>query len=140
MEGRRVRIFAAFAIVIGAISWVVASGFKDTMVYYKTVPELKAIGVDAEGRGFRVSGHVVPGSVIKSDDGLSIRFTIEEQGQQMPVSYHGIVPDTFKEDIDVLLEGKYVNGQFAANQIFTKCASKYEGQEGGEYAAPQSST
>ncbi|KAA0222059.1 cytochrome c maturation protein CcmE [candidate division KSB1 bacterium] len=97
MEGRRVRIFAAFAIVIGAISWVVASGFKDTMVYYKTVPELKAIGVEAEGRGFRVSGHVVPGTVVKSDDGLSIRFTIEEQGQQMPVSYHGIVPDTFKE-------------------------------------------
>ncbi|MCE7945733.1 MAG: cytochrome c maturation protein CcmE [Chlorobi bacterium CHB1] len=80
MEGRRVRIFAAFAIVIGAISWVVASGFKDTMVYYKTVPELKAIGVEAEGRGFRVSGHVVPGTVVKSDDGLSIRFTIEEQG------------------------------------------------------------
>ncbi len=140
MERRRVRIFAAFGAVIAIIGWVIASGFKDTMVYYKTVPELRAIGQEADGRGFRVSGHVVPGSVVKSEDGLSIKFVIEEQGQQLPVSYHGIVPDTFKEDIDVLLEGKYANGQFAANQIFTKCASKYESEDGSGYSAPPSST
>lgn len=139
MERRRITIFAVFAVVIGVIGWLLVSGFDDTMVYYITVSELKVQGVKAEGKGLRVSGKVVPGTVERSADGLELKFTLDELGETMPVAYRGIVPDTFKEDAGVLLEGKVVNGEFQAAQIFTKCASKYEGEEGGGYeAAPKS--
>ncbi|MEK7728360.1 MAG: cytochrome c maturation protein CcmE [candidate division KSB1 bacterium] len=133
MERRRITIFAVFAAVIGIIGWLFVSGFNDTMVYYITVSELKTQGVKAEGKGLRVSGKVVPGTVARSSDGLVMTFTLDELGETMPVSYRGIVPDTFKEDAGVLLEGKFVNGEFQAKQVFTKCASKYEGEEGGGY-------
>ena len=133
MDRKRIRIFVVFAAVIGIIGWLFVDGFEDTMVYYTTVNELQAKGKVAERKGFRVSGTVVPGSVVKADDGLSIQFVLEEQGHELNVQYHGIVPDTFKDDIQVLLEGKYRNNQFSATQIFTKCASKYEGEEGGDY-------
>jgi cytochrome c-type biogenesis protein CcmE len=129
MSRRRTTIFAVFALVISIISYLIISGFDDTTVaYYQKVDELKALGVSAEGKSFRVSGQVVSGSVVRADDGLSMTFTIDELGHFMEVSYHGIIPDTFKEGAGVLLEGKYVNGRFEAANIMTKCASKYEGE------------
>lgn len=139
MQNRRITIFAVFAVVIGVIGWLFVSGFNDTMVYYITVSELKAQGLQAEGKGLRVSGKVVPGTVVRSADGLELKFTLDELGETMPVSYRGIVPDTFKEDAGVLLEGKFADGEFQAAQIFTKCASKYEGEEGGGYESAKPS-
>ena len=129
MSRRRATIFVVFAVVIGVISYLIISGFNDTTVaYYQKVDELKALGVSAEGKSFRVSGQVIAGSVVRAEDGLSMTFAIDELGHKMEVSYHGIIPDTFKEGAGVLLEGKYVNGRFEAANVMTKCASKYEGE------------
>jgi cytochrome c-type biogenesis protein CcmE len=129
MSNKRVTIFFVFTAVIGIIGYLIMSGFNETTVaYYQKVDELKALGVSAEGKSFRVSGQVVAGSVARAEDGLSMTFTIDELGHTMPVIYHGIIPDTFKEGVGVLLEGKYANGRFEAANIMTKCASKYEGE------------
>lgn len=128
MKNKRTQIFVVFAAVIGLIGWIIADGFKDTMVYYVTVSELQKQGKGAEGQGLRVSGLVVPGSLSKSDDGLAASFRIDELGSLLDVDYRGILPDTFKEDGGVLLEGKYENGRFVAARVFTKCASKYESE------------
>jgi cytochrome c-type biogenesis protein CcmE len=136
MDRRRVTIFATFAGVIAVIGYLLFSGFNDTTVaYYRTVTELKTLGAQAESKNFRVSGTVLPGTVVRAADGLSVSFTIDELGETLPVSYRGILPDTFKEGVGVLLEGRYANGRFEAMQIFTKCASKYQSEE--EMAAPE---
>jgi cytochrome c-type biogenesis protein CcmE len=133
MARRRITIFATFAGVIAVIGYLLISGFNDTTVaYYRTVNELKSLSPESEGKSFRVSGTVVAGSVVRAEDGLSVNFTIDELGETLPVSYHGILPDTFKEGAGVLLEGRYVNGSFEATQIFTKCASKYQSEEEGK--------
>lgn len=132
MERRRVTIFATFAVVIGVIGYLLISGFNETTVaYYRTVTELKSLSNGAEEQNFRVSGSVVAGSIVRSADGLSTNFTIDENGETLEVSYRGILPDTFKEGVGVLLEGRYANSRFEAAQIFTKCASKYESMEEG---------
>jgi cytochrome c-type biogenesis protein CcmE len=129
MPNRRITIFFVFTAVIGIIGYLIMSGFNDTTVaYYQKVDELKTLGVSAEGKSYRVSGQVVTGSVVRAEDGLSVTFTLDELGETMPVIYHGIIPDTFKEGVGVLLEGKYVNGRFEAANIMTKCASKYESE------------
>lgn len=132
MERRRITIYLVFAAVIAIIGYLVISGFNETTVaYYRTVTELKTMGAGAEGQNFRVSGTVISGSVVRAENGLTTNFTIDELGETLPVSYRGILPDTFKEGVGVLLEGRYVNGRFEAAQIFTKCASKYESIEEG---------
>jgi len=130
MSSKRVTIFFVFTAVVGIMGYLIMSGFDDsTVAYYQKVDELQALGVSAEGKNFRVSGKVIEGSAVRAADGLSMTFSIDELGNTMPVIYHGIIPDTFKEGAGVLLEGKYANGRFEATNIMTKCASKYEGEE-----------
>ncbi|RMD95313.1 MAG: cytochrome c maturation protein CcmE [Calditrichaeota bacterium] len=124
---RNFRIVAVFAVVIFAMIYLISSGLNNkTMVYYSTVKELKQKGKSAYGQGFRVSGKVVPGSIDKASDKIEARFVIEEEGERLQVVYHGILPDTFKEGSEVLVEGKYQpDDSFMATNVFTKCASKY---------------
>jgi len=125
---RNMRVFVAFTLVIVAMLYLISSGFnEETMVYYSTVKELKMKGQDAYGQGFRVSGKVVPGSIEKASGKIEVRFIIEEEGERLSVVYNGILPDTFKEGAEVLIEGKYQSDDvFHATNVFTKCASKYE--------------
>jgi cytochrome c-type biogenesis protein CcmE len=45
----------------------------------------------------------------------------------MPVVYKGAEPAGFKEDSNLLVEGKYdSDGVFRATQLILKCPSKYE--------------
>jgi len=52
------------------------------------------------------------------------------------VVYSGVVPDAFKPDADVVLEGKLTaSGTFEADNLLVKCPSKYQARpSGGESA------
>lgn len=129
---RNLKIYISFSIIIMAMGFLIFSGFNnESMLYYSTVKELK-MKSDAIGQGFRVSGTVVAGSVIHASDRLQVQFEIEEEGERLLIVYDGVLPDTFKEDVDVLVEGKYQgNGKFVATNVLTKCASKYDPQAAG---------
>ena len=41
--------------------------------------------------------------------------------------YEGVLPDTFTDDIEVVLEGRFgEDGVFQAKTLLTKCGSRYE--------------
>ena len=45
--------------------------------------------------------------------------------------YHGIVPDTFVDNADVVVEGRLAgDGTFEAHTLLAKCPSKYEAADG----------
>ena len=60
----------------------------------------------------------------------SLMFKLEDKdnsSQIIPVSFSGIVPDTFKHGAEVIVEGKMrEDGSFAAKTLMTKCPSKYQ--------------
>ena len=104
-------------------------------MYYFTVAELHAQEADFVGRKIKLAGKVVPGSIQKDDTTMDLRFEIWEPvhgtavaaNYRKPVYYKGIVPDTFRDESDVILEG--VTGQdgiFVADHLLAKCPSKYE--------------
>ncbi len=134
------KVYVAFLAVVMAMAFLILWGFNEqTMVYYSTVKELKDRGTEAYGRGFRVSGKVVPGTVERATDRVHASFVIVEEGETLRVEFDGILPDTFKEDGEVLIEGTMrEDGTFQATNVFTKCASKYEPMEedGSEGAKP----
>lgn len=139
---RKFRVYAAFTLIIAAMAFLLISGFdQETMTYYTTVNELKTNDTDALQRGYRVAGLVVTGTVEKTADQLCTRFVISEAGATLPVVYDGILPDTFREGAEVLLEGRYTpEGVFHATYIMTKCASKYDPATGEMREIPVTST
>jgi len=58
-----------------------------------------------------------------------LRFTLRDvEGKAtVPVVYKGSVPDLFRSDRDVVVDGRLRNGVFVAvpNTLVTKCPSKY---------------
>ncbi|WP_022852275.1 cytochrome c maturation protein CcmE [Limisalsivibrio acetivorans] len=124
------KIFAAAAVIIVAVGFLLFSGFSSDTVYYLEVKEVLENPAELNKKGMRVSGAVIPGTVNKDVKNQHLVFDVEdvEGGASMKVDYKGIIPDTFKEDIHVILEGNYdiENDVFVAKTLLTKCPSKYE--------------
>ena len=43
------------------------------------------------------------------------------------MKYDRTRPDLFKDGAEVIVTGQYLNGTFYADELQTKCASRYEG-------------
>jgi len=52
---------------------------------------------------------------------------IENPDVSFPVIYQDVLPDTFTDEIEVVLEGRFGDdGVFRAKTLLTKCGSRYE--------------
>ena len=102
----------------------------ESMQYYKYVDEVVGSQADWSGKKLQVHGYVVPGSIGKKRDALEYRFQIQRNGKTMRAFYNGIVPDTFKDDSEVVLTGVLTKEGFVANDMTAKCPSKYEAAPG----------
>ena len=128
LKGKLKFIFAII-IIAGAISYLVFSGVKDTMVYYLTIDELQAKVPDVYGERVRVSGTVVPGTIEKDNNG-DIKFKITVGTNEINVNYSGIIPDVFADDVEAVVEGNYTQQNvFIADILLAKCPTKYESDE-----------
>ncbi len=114
-------------LAIGSLGWV---GLTNSATYYYGVNEFLGRVDLLNGQSVRINGTVIAGSIETVNGGLGIRFVIkdtETASVTLPVVYRGAVPDTFKPDNEIVVEGKYSReGIFEASTLLTKCASKYE--------------
>ena len=114
-------------LVVGSLVWLAVGGVKDTKTYYKTIPELQAMGNAAHGQRIRVGGDVQAGSIRKTDS--NVTFTLHQGAKTLTVVYTGNdpLPDTFRDNSQALADGRLSpDGVFEATKIQAKCASKYE--------------
>jgi cytochrome c-type biogenesis protein CcmE len=130
------------AIIVATLLSLAYVGYTESKTYYHTISELVTLQGSALHQRMRVSGNVRAGSIARRDG--RVDFVLEEQGKTLPVSYTGTdpLPDTFKDGSQALVEGHLTSaGQFSAEQVQAKCASKYEATPGGTVApgagAPQ---
>jgi cytochrome c-type biogenesis protein CcmE len=98
----------------------------ESMQYYKYVDEVAGDHAQWEGKTLQVHGNVVPGSIGRKRDALDYQFDIQRNGQVIRAYYSGVVPDTFKDDAEVVLTGRLTEGGFMASEMTAKCPSKYE--------------
>jgi len=126
--------FLIGALVIAvAVGWLMVQGVRETGVFYLTPTELASkVATDSSfyDLGVKVGGaRVVPGSVVRHDATRQIDFRMSDGQQEYPVSYQGLVPDTFTDasDIEVIVEGRLGHdGVFHATEVLAKCGSRYE--------------
>lgn len=127
------RFYVGLVGVAAVVSYLVWTGVSDSMVYYLTPTELVAkVREDPTFHdvGVKVSGKVVSGSYSRGEGDLVHHFTVhdlEHTDVSFPVVYEGVLPDTFTDDIEVVLEGRFgEDGVFQAKTLLTKCGSRYE--------------
>lgn len=123
----KLRFLVAGLVVVVAIGYMIFAAMQGGSEYYVTTGELLAMGETAVGQPVKLGGRVIEGSVRWDRGTNSMSFTLTDGSQTMPVSYRGIVPDSFQPGNDVILEGKLADdGSFQATAMMAKCASKYE--------------
>ncbi len=125
--------FAMGAVLITvSVGYLMASGIKDTGVYFVTPAELaERVQTDAAFRdvGVRMGARVVTGSIERDVASQTITFEVTDGVQTYPVVYRGLAPDTFTDDADVVVEGRLMaDGTFRATTLLAKCGSRYEAE------------
>ncbi len=120
------------AIIVGAVALLIAQGVRETGVYFLTPTELAARTTSDPtfyDVGLKMGAKVVPGSIRRDDRNRQVDFQVSDGVQSYPVTYRGLVPDTFTDanDIEVIVEGRLGrDGVFHATEVLAKCGSRYE--------------
>ena len=127
-----------FAIFIAATALIVFGwltiGTDEEKVPYVSIAELHENQDTWNQNRFRLGGLVEAGSIIYSTDRLSVDFAMVQGRERLPVHYSGLTPDLFKDSVEVIIEGEFRDGVFTADNLMTKCASRYEVELTGEDA------
>lgn len=126
----RTKFLLGGAVVLGAAGVLMAGAIKDTGIYFLMPAELEAkVAQDSSivGIGVKVGAKVVPGTVQRDSSGRMVAFDMTDGTATYPVVYRGIIPDTFSDSVEVVVEGRLdSNGVFQATTLLAKCASRYE--------------
>jgi cytochrome c-type biogenesis protein CcmE len=129
MNQKFIRIGLTAIVLAAAFGGLMWFSLREDTEYYKHVDEVMASPQQWEGKPLQLHGYVVPGSIFRArNDSLEWKFKVESKGSRVDASYHGVVPDTFKDDAEVVLRGKLTTAGFnvVPNGVMAKCPSKYE--------------
>jgi cytochrome c-type biogenesis protein CcmE len=78
----------------------------------------------------RLQVHGFVSELRQRPDSLDYKFNVQFNGRTISATYTGIVPDTFRNESEVVLKGKLHGEGFAVEPdgVMAKCPSKYSPQ------------
>ncbi len=110
---------------IGVATTFALKAFNENMMFFFSPTEVAA-GEVPINQTFRLGGLVVPGTVNRPDDGLTIEFALTDNAEMVKVQYTGILPDLFREGQGIVSKGKLGNdGVFVAEEVLAKHDENY---------------
>ena len=132
MNRKFLRIGLTTVVLVLAFAGLLWSTLREGTEYYKHVEEVMVQPDAWYGKRLQLHGYVVPSSIMRRKDSLDYRFNVQSKGQVVRATYSGIVPDTFKDDAEVVLKGTLSPEGFKVdpNGVMAKCPSKYEPKAG----------
>ncbi len=112
------------SLIILAVGYLIISTTSQTLVYYYSVEEVQSQLSSLQSRGIRISGKAAG----IETQGRECRFRVVGERESLAVVYQGLLPDTFKEGSEIVIEGRWdpARQHFEATTILAKCPSKYE--------------
>jgi cytochrome c-type biogenesis protein CcmE len=121
-----IMISGVITVVIFWIGWV-SSNPKDEKAMATFISVEKLMN-DKINKRTKLGGLVKDGSIIISKTNyLDCSFVLKEGNMELKVKYDRSRPDLFKDGAEVIVTGQYLDGTFYADELQTKCASRYEG-------------
>ncbi len=140
MTHRNIKIGVTAAVLVLTFAGLLWSTLREGTEYFKHVDEVMADRGAWEGKQLQLHGYVVPGSILVKQSTLEYKFKVQnnparsgETGNVVEATYKGIVPDTFKDEAEVVLKGRLTPDGFHTdpNGVVAKCPSKYEAKAAG---------
>ena len=130
------------ASALGGLMWF---SLKQDVAYYKHVDEVMVSPGTWQGKSLQLHGFVVKGTWKQRPNTLDYQFKVENKGSVVNASYTGILPDTFKDEAEVVLKGRLSSSdhfEVDPNGVMAKCPSKYEAKPSYDLktGAPPSTT
>jgi cytochrome c-type biogenesis protein CcmE len=124
----RAKFMTGAGLVAVTVGFLMTEGIKDTGVYFLNPSELAArVEEDSSDVGVRIGGTVVGGTIDRHIASQTLEFDVTDGVTTFPVVYRGLVPDTFTDDVDVVVEGRVGrDGTIQATTVLAKCGSRYE--------------
>jgi cytochrome c-type biogenesis protein CcmE len=124
-RNRRRLYFAAALVVAGAGGAVLVLGaLKDNVLYFYSPSDVTTKHV-SPGVNFRIGGLVEKGSVSHGAH-ADVRFVVTDGRASVPVEFHGVLPDLFREGQGIVAMGAMDNGgTFDASEVLAKHDEKY---------------
>ena len=122
---KRIAFIVASLAALGLAKWLVLGAFRQNLVFFFSPTQVAAKEAPVN-KTFRIGGLVENGSLKRENDGLTIRFTVTDTANTIPVVYKGILPDLFKEGRGCVAQGRVgSDGVFYADQIMAKHDENY---------------
>jgi cytochrome c-type biogenesis protein CcmE len=140
MTHRYIKIGVTAIVLLTAFAGLMWATLRGGTEYFKHVDEVMVNRQAWEGKPLQLHGYVVPGSIMVRPNTLEYRFKVQnnparsgESGNVVEASYKGVVPDTFKDEAEVVLKGRLAPDGFHTdpNGVVAKCPSKYEAKAAG---------
>jgi cytochrome c-type biogenesis protein CcmE len=122
---RRMLVFAAVLLVLGAIGWLAFSGIGSALAYYKTPTELRDLGAGGIGTSIRLGGLVLADSLACTDGGVD--FVLTDGETEIPVHAdpgNGLLCP--RENVGVVVQGRLNTlGVFEPTEVIIKHDENY---------------
>lgn len=134
-------IYLAAVLLLGAgVGYLLFSGLSRNSVYFLNVSEALAMPADKLTQA-RLFGSVADRDLVREPGNAGVSFLVLDKDNPqdaIQVRYSGVIPDTFKPGVEVILEGAFAQDgkEFVASTLMTKCPSKYEKNEKGQMRPP----
>ncbi|MDY6956413.1 MAG: cytochrome c maturation protein CcmE [Pseudomonadota bacterium] len=124
---RKNRLFLVLVLIVGVgiAAFLASLAFRENLTFFFT-PAQVAAGEVQPGQPFRVGGLVIPGSVERLADGVTVRFQLTDTEGVVTVQYTGVLPDLFKEGQGIVARGTLDGaGTIMADQVLAKHDENY---------------
>jgi cytochrome c-type biogenesis protein CcmE len=129
MTTKFAKIALTAVVLLSALGGLMWYSLRQDTAYYKHVDEVMASPDLWHGKSLQLHGFVVKGTWKQKPSTLEYIFDVENKGKIVRASYTGILPDTFKDEAEVVLKGRLTDKDHFAvdpNGVMAKCPSKYE--------------
>lgn len=127
-QKQRLALVALAILLVGGATGLVLAALQDKVAFFVTPTQVAERSLEP-GRRFRLGGLVVDGSIRRETDG-SVSFAITDTAQQVQVTYHGLLPDLFRDGQGVVTDGVLrADGVFEASEVLAKHDENYMPKE-----------
>lgn len=125
LRRRRLLLISAMLLALALSSGLVLYALRQNINLFYT-PSQVISGEVSTHRHFRIGGMVVPKSIKRSSDGLTVSFAVTDTAHDVVIQYHGVLPDLFREGQGIVAEGRLTDAtHFKADRVLAKHDEKY---------------
>ncbi len=128
---KRLSVIGGGLLVLAVAAALVLFALQQKIAFFRMPSDIQASDMESESR-FRLGGLVEKGTVVRGE-GTRVSFAVTDRVKSVPVTYDGILPDLFREDQGVVIEGRFMpGGAFVADNVLAKHDENYMPKEVAE--------